>query len=911
MQIPESEFIKDDSFHPDEIGEEYITEAYILPQYKLNTNDDSLSLSTRNELCHAVGGVAAHTLRYMSENREGFNVFRARGQAVWWLRHIYNSFKWWRAYCVNAEGERKDMPMLYVGETFGAASSYDGKEADIVLSAFENDIGIIDPDATGGTVFAVGYSERGGLFNSPDKYAVKTIVGKKFAGAGVSVEFTARKNMTLMAKHLLTGKNREVNQKNIQEELQNFKVVILHRERHQGLIEDVKSVGAEIILVKEDDLSPMFAVAREEIDFITGVGGVPEGVLSAMLVEKLGGEMTFRLLPDDVANNQNLLSSKKNWDLFKLDEIEILKNFHIVAPGTEKEGEVPYNKVFTSKDLAPGKDMVFTASIIKETEWIKHENGSTVPGAVIKPENGDLIVHSIRVVSNKVEIVHTIYKTAIEKIKEQLKQESGSEEHMKMHIQLAKVYAEFGLFSMANVSITNAMLDHGITESQRFTYKRIYEYIKGLETLTKVEEDTAKKSVEYFMNAVKHEKESFTRRFNDNKDKRDYAGKHDNVEMNGFRPRRMIKRIYEYLGDKESQNKNYEKAIDKYKKALKFGTHELKLYRKINTANMKPLLSKYFEMVNIEQQNDINKPAEEWNMFKLKTALNIYYENLVCPTLTGGDPWLIFYRRTVMHNMKLSYKLAVLIKLRVLLNKLNRTDDCVLKGYLKSDFSIDENDIQTIVDCRRKRLKFFSVSELFHFKELGIECLVKLLLPVVKVEAHNELENADIPLSISIREAVERRYKNILREIEEKSKEDAQEHSYAVAEAYHYVAMALNDVGDFSGARMYYGKAIRQFRCLIENFEGITPVNAQFRIGNLFEEMALLFVDRESYYYNKARNEYNKLVDEKKAVKLFSNAYKLNAVRIEQATIRVYELDNLLHPDKSCKNCSTPDENCN
>ena len=186
------EYIRDSSYCPEGIGENYILEAYIPQKYQLSGGNGVLHLSTRNEFRHAVGGVAAHTLRYFSENREGFNIFRARGEAVWWLRHIYNSFKWWRAYNVNAEGERKDMPMLYVGETFGAATSYDGKEADIVLSAFENDNGIIDPDDTGGTVFAVGYSERGGLFNSPAKYAVKTIVGSKYIGAGVCVTFPVR-----------------------------------------------------------------------------------------------------------------------------------------------------------------------------------------------------------------------------------------------------------------------------------------------------------------------------------------------------------------------------------------------------------------------------------------------------------------------------------------------------------------------------------------------------------------------------------------------------------------------------------------------------------------------------------------------------------------------------------------------
>lgn len=885
----EDSFVKDNSYHPDKIGEKYILEAYIPQKYQLKTDDGWLSLSTRNELRHAVGGVAAHTLRYFSKNREGFNVFRARGQAIWWLRHIYNSFKWWRAYGVNVEGERKDMPMLYVGESFGAATSFDGREADIVLSAFENDIGIIDPSDRAGTVFAVGYSERGGLFNSPDKYAVKTIVGKKYCKAGVSVKFTVSKNLRLMAEHLLKKKDKPINQGNVQEVLHGIKVLILDRERHQALVDEVRSVGAQPILVKEDDLSPTFAVIRGEVDFITGVGGVPEGVLSAMLVEKLGGEMTLRLLPDGVANNVNLLAKQTNWDLFTLKEIEILKNFYIVVPGTEKAGQIPFNKIFTSRDLARGRDMVFTASIIRKTPWIKHGNGVEIPGVKIDPENGNLIVHTIRVVKDEIEIVHVVYKTAIEKIKNQMALDTVStEEHMNLHIELAKVYAEFGLFRLANDSIAKGMLDHGVNDTQRVTFKRIYEYIKGLETLTKSENKASELAIEHFLNANHLDK--------------------DNID--GFRPKRMVKRIYEYLGDIDFREKNYEEAIEKYKRALKYGAHELKLYRKINTSNMKPLLTEYFDMANAECEKSETKTTEEWDKFKIKAALEIFYRNIICPALSGGDPWLIFFRRTVMHNLKLSYKLAVLIKLRVLLNKLNRVDDCALHECLNGRFGIDEGDIKLIQDYRKTRSKFFSVSELYHIKALKVDTLVKLLLPSVRVEAHNELENADIPLSISIREAVEVRYKNILREIEEKCKDEAQEHSYAVAEAYHYVGMALHDVGDYTGARMYYGKAIRRFKEVIEKFEGITPVNAQYRIGNMFEEMALLFVDRENYYYEKAKNEYNKIVDEEKAVKLFSYAYKLNAVRIEQATDRVIELEKILDTNSACQVCSNTVKSC-
>ena len=180
-------FIKDNSFDSKRIDDPYIIDAYIPEKYNIKTSGKKLQLADRNELIHAVGVVAARTLKYFSVNGEDFNIFRTRDMAVWWLRRIYNSFNWWNAYVVNAEGERKDMPMLYIGEKFGSATGHRNKNVDIVLSAFENDRSIVNQRTEGGVIFAVGYSERKGLFNSPDMYGVKTIVGNKYKDAGVNV----------------------------------------------------------------------------------------------------------------------------------------------------------------------------------------------------------------------------------------------------------------------------------------------------------------------------------------------------------------------------------------------------------------------------------------------------------------------------------------------------------------------------------------------------------------------------------------------------------------------------------------------------------------------------------------------------------------------------------------------------
>lgn len=870
--MSEFTFIKDNSFDPERIDDPYILEAYIPEKFNLKVSKKGLQLTNRNELRHAVGIVAARTLRYFSTNGEGFNVFRTRGMAVWWLRHVYNSFNWWQAYVVNAEGERKEMPMLYIGERFGSAATVrKDNEADIVLSAFENDRSIVDQKSEGGAIFAVGYSKRKGLFNSPDMYGVKTIVGDKYKGAGVSVTCGITRNLKLMAKKALEDNNKEVTEQNVYDEIRKMKVVVLDRMRHKKLIETINKLGAEVVLVKEDDLTPTFAMSRGEVDLIIGVGGIPEAVLSGIIVKQLGGEMTLRILPFDVAQEEALLGKLKNWDFFKKSEIDIMRNFKIVPPDTENEGEIPWNRILTIEDIVSGKDIVFTASVIKKTPWIRLPSGEDVPGVDINPESGDIMVHVVRVANNKVEVAPVIYKTTIEKYFKQYtdKQDKDSETSVDILFQLGDAYSEFGLFEQARDCIQKAEICNGISEDLIQKCNCVYEYFSGLDFLTRKSLQTPKEIVEHFEKSA-------------------------NLDKYGLRPMRMSKRFYEYLGDKESQNQQYEEAIEHYKKALEYSPHELKLHRKLNSIQMRDIIDEYFNRVDQEHQKCSYKDSKEMGKSKLKIALEVFYDSKRQLNITCRSPWLIFFRRTVLHGETPSYKLAVLVKLLRLYRKLVQASDDNLKLYLNAEYGVSGEDADIIIDYRKKHEKFHSVSDLYLVKGLSLEGISKLLFPYVRIESQNELEDSEIPLSISLVDAVERRNKNILEELKEGFKEEAQEHTYAVAEAYHYVGMALYDVGDDEGTKINYKLAETKFNEIIEKFTGITPFNAQYRIGNLYEELALLFENEQVNYYDKAIETYTHIIDEQKSNKLFGYIRGLMGIRIWQAKERVSYMEKEL-----------------
>ncbi|GAN31750.1 fructose-bisphosphatase class II [Candidatus Brocadia sp. AMX2] len=858
-------FVKDASFDPKKMDDPCIVEAYIPEEYNLKVSGEGLQLANRNELRHPVGVVAARSLRYFSTNSEGFNIFRVRDMVVWRLRHIYNSFNWWTAYVVNAEGERKYMPMLYIGEKFGTPTGNAG-EADIVPSAFENDRCIVNQKCGGGAIFAVGYSERGGLFNSPDMYGVKTIVGNKYKGAGVSVIHGITKNLRLMAERSLKASGKDISPQRIYDEIKEMKIVVLDRPRHEKLIKTVRELGAKLILVTDDDLTPTLAVTRNDVDLITGAGGVPEAILSAIIVEKLGGEMSLKILPADIAQDEKLLGKLSNWNLFKKNEIDILRNFKIVRPGTEKEGERSWDTVWTSRDLARGMDMVFTASVIKKTPWIRFPDGKEVPGVELEPETGEVTVHVVRIAGNNLEIVPVMYTTTISECVRRQKEraESHARADGDLLIQSGEAYAEFGMFQRAKGCIRKAKTLKNANKDFLQKCDALYEYIEGLDVLVNERVQTPGTLIEHFKKVC-------------------HLGRKDDIWL---KSKLMIKRFFEYLGDKHYHDRHYEAALACYREALQYSP-QLSLYRKVNSIQMRDMLEEYFHLID-EIYKELNyKESRDLEKYKLGVALEVFYSNEGYLKSSCREPWLIFFRRTVLHGKRPSYKLAILIKLLRLYNTLNTASDDVLSFCLKREFGVTEDEIDCILGYKSAHKKFHSVCELYRVKGLGLECLSKLLLPQTTVESQNELEDADIPLSISLVEVMEKRYKNMLEELKDGYRKEAQEHSYAMAEAYHYVGLALFDVGDDEGVKIYYEKALEKFREIIEKFQGLTPVNAQYRIGNLYEELSLLYENEKGEYCKKAIDAYIRIIDEQQSEKLFGYIRGLVSVRIEQAKERV------------------------
>jgi len=229
---------------------------------------------------------------------------------------------------VIGEGERDDAPMLWIGEPVGRHRPGD-PAVDIAVDPLEGTNLVASGQPNAITVLAA--SEAGGLLHAPDTYLDKICVGPVVAGH-VDIRESPTENVSAIASVL----SRSVS---------DITVVILERERHADLIDEVRSTGARIKLISDGDLSAAIscAVQGTGVHAVMGIGGAPEGVLTAAALRCLGGEIQARFR-------------------FRNDE---------ERERAEKMGiDLDEDRVYITEDLAPGRNIVFCATGVTDGELL-------------------------------------------------------------------------------------------------------------------------------------------------------------------------------------------------------------------------------------------------------------------------------------------------------------------------------------------------------------------------------------------------------------------------------------------------------------------------------------------------------------------------------------------------------------
>ena len=234
---------------------------------------------------------------------------------------------------VIGEGERDEAPMLYIGEKVGSGK---GIKLDIAVDPLEGTTITARGDPNAMSVLAA--APFGCLLNSPDTYMEKIAVGPKCAGA-VDLDASAEENLQAVADKL-------------DKDLDEVTVVVLDRDRHKEIIEKVRKCGCRIRLIRDGDIAGALAPAIEDsgIDILMGTGGAPEGVIAAVALKCLDGEIQGRLK----FRNEEEKQRARNMGIKDLD------------------------KKLAMKDLVSGDEAMFSATgvtdgtILKGVQFLSH-----------------------------------------------------------------------------------------------------------------------------------------------------------------------------------------------------------------------------------------------------------------------------------------------------------------------------------------------------------------------------------------------------------------------------------------------------------------------------------------------------------------------------------------------------------
>ncbi|MGM0500985.1 MAG: class II fructose-bisphosphatase [Bacillota bacterium] len=228
---------------------------------------------------------------------------------------------------VVGEGEKDRAPSFLQEEKVGMKSKH---EIDLAIDPIEGTEFVAKNKANSVAVLAA--VEKNKLQKVPDIYMEKIITGPEAKGK-ISLAKTPAENLKAVAK----AKNKKVNQ---------LKVAVLERARHEELIKQIKDAGAEVKLIPGIDVVWGIAAAHGnlDIDLLMGSGGAPEGILTAAAVKCLGGDMETKLCPRNEREHKKVLNVGINNSnrIFKLDEMirgeEILFSLTGVTDGILVDG---------------------------------------------------------------------------------------------------------------------------------------------------------------------------------------------------------------------------------------------------------------------------------------------------------------------------------------------------------------------------------------------------------------------------------------------------------------------------------------------------------------------------------------------------------------------------------------------
>lgn len=260
----------------------------------------------------------------------------ADGAAVAAMRHVLNEIEI-SGEVVIGEGEIDEAPMLYIGEKVGLG----GVEVDIAVDPIEGTRMTAMGQSNALAVIAVG--EKGAFLNAPDMYMEKLIVGAGAKGV-IDLSKSIEQNIKAVAKAL-------------DKPLSRFTVITLAKPRHDKAIKTMQALGVRVFAVPDGDVaaSILACIPESEVDMLYGIGGAPEGIISAAAVRSLDGDMQARLMPRYEVKEP----TEENIALGKQEIVRC------------EEMGIEVGKIFKLEDLARTDNVLFAATGITKGDLLE------------------------------------------------------------------------------------------------------------------------------------------------------------------------------------------------------------------------------------------------------------------------------------------------------------------------------------------------------------------------------------------------------------------------------------------------------------------------------------------------------------------------------------------------------------